>query len=287
MKFFELIRRYKWDLGIAFEDEGHRYDASEWNFHIIKAPKDRWFADPFILDVTDTVIIVLVEEFSYRINRGRLAKLIIDKETFQLKSMKIVLDLNTHLSFPAILRDGTDIYIYPENSASGSSMLYKYNSEDDSVSVIRQLSNQPLTDAIITKIDDNFYIFTTEIPTQNGNKLSIYSALDDMESYKLIQNIILFDNTARSAGDIFVDHGRIVRPAQNCNGGYGVGLVFQEIIKDSKGDFVLKELFRRKPIKNYIGMHTYNQYKGCYIVDLHARRYPYLHKCLQFFKNLM
>lgn len=287
MKFFELIRRYKWDLGIAFEDEGHRYDASEWNFHIIKAPKDRWFADPFILDVTDTVIIVLVEEFSYRINRGRLAKLIIDKETFQLKSMKIVLDLNTHLSFPAILRDGTDIYIYPENSASGSSMLYKYNSEDDSVSVIRQLSNQPLTDAIITKIDNNFYIFTTEIPTQNGNKLSIYSALDDMESYKLIQNIILFDNTARSAGDIFVDNGRIVRPAQNCNGGYGVGLVFQEIIKDSKGDFVLKELFRRKPIKNYIGMHTYNQYKGCYIVDLHARRYPYLHKCLQFFKNLM
>lgn len=287
MKFFELVRRYKWDLGIAFEAEGHRYDASEWNFHIIKAPKDRWFADPFILDVTDTVIIVLVEEFSYRINRGRLAKLIIDKETFQLKSMKIVLDLNTHLSFPAILRDGTDIYIYPENSASGSSMLYKYNSEDDSVSVIKQLSNQPLTDAIITKIDDSSYIFTTEIPAQNGNKLSIYTALDDMESYKLIQNITLFDNTARSAGDIFVDNGKIVRPAQNCNGGYGVGLVFQEIIKDSKGDFVLKELFRRKPIKNYIGMHTYNQYKGCYVVDLHARRYPYLHKCLQFLKNLM
>ena len=287
MKFFELVRRYKWDLGIAFEAEGHRYDASEWNFHIIKAPKDRWFADPFILDVTDTVIIVLVEEFSYRINRGRLAKLIIDKETFQLKSMKIVLDLNTHLSFPAILRDGTDIYIYPENSASGSSMLYKYNSEDDSVSVIKQLSNQPLTDAIITKIDDSSYIFTTEIPTQNGNKLSIYTALDDMGSYKLIQNITLFDNTARSAGDIFVDNGKIVRPAQNCNGGYGVGLVFQEIIKDSKGDFVLKELFRRKPIKNYIGMHTYNQYKGCYVVDLHARRYPYLHKCLQFLKNLM
>ena len=287
MKFFELVRRYKWDLGIAFEAEGHRYDASEWNFHIIKAPKDRWFADPFILDVTDTVIIVLVEEFSYRINRGRLAKLIIDKETFQLKSMKIVLDLNTHLSFPAILRDGTDIYIYPENSASGSSMLYKYNSEDDSVSVIKQLSNQPLTDAIITKIDDSSYIFTTEIPTQNGNKLSIYTALDDMESYKLIQNITLLDNTARSAGDIFVDNGKIVRPAQNCNGGYGVGLVFQEIIKDSKGDFVLKELFRRKPIKNYIGMHTYNQYKGCYVVDLHARRYPYLHKCLQFLKNLM
>ena len=284
MKFFELVRRYKWDLGIAFEAEGHRYDASEWNFHIIKAPKDRWFADPLILDVTDTVIIVLVEEFSYRINRGRLAKLIIGKETFQLKSMKIVLDLNTHLSFPAILRDGTDIYIYPENSASGSSMLYKYNSEDDSVSVIKQLSNQPLTDAIITKIDDSSYIFTTEIPTQNGNKLSIYTALDDMESYKLIQNITLFDNTARSAGDIFVDNGKIVRPAQNCNGGYGVGLVFQEIIKDSKGDFVHTVLVRRKPIKNYIGMHTYNQYKGCYVVDLHARRYPYLHKCLQFLK---
>lgn len=67
-----------------------------------------------------------------------------------------------------------------------------------------------------------------------------------MESYKLIQNITLFDNTARSAGDIFVDNGKIVRPAQNCNGGYGVGLVFQEIIKDSKGDFVLKESIQKK-----------------------------------------
>lgn len=36
MKLFDLIRRYKWDLGIALKSEGHRFDAPEWNFQFQK-----------------------------------------------------------------------------------------------------------------------------------------------------------------------------------------------------------------------------------------------------------
>lgn len=286
MKLFDIIRRYKWDLGIALKSEGHRYDAPEWSFHIVKAPKNKWYADPFILDVTSDNIIVLVEEFTYSINRGRLAKLIIDKKTYKLNSEKIILDLSTHLSFPAILRIGDSVYIYPENSASGKSTLYRLNPKDDSLVVVNTLSDLPLTDAIITEIEGHYYLFATKIPTQNSNELTIYESNEKMGTYHPIQAICLSDNTARSAGDIFVDGNKIIRPAQNCNGGYGVGLVFQEVTREDNGQIVLKELFRRSPYANDIGMHTYNQYKGYVIVDLHARRHPLLHKILLTIKRI-
>lgn len=286
MKLFDIIRRYKWDLGIALKSEGHRYDAPEWSFHIVKAPKNKWYADPFILDVTAANIIVLVEEFTYSVNRGRLAKLIIDKKTYKIKSEKIILDLSTHLSFPAILRIGDSVYIYPENSASGKSTLYRFNPKDDGLVVVNTLSDLPLTDAIITEIEGHYYLFATKIPTQNSNELTIYESNEKIGSYHPIQAISLSDNTARSAGDIFVDGNRIIRPAQNCNGGYGVGLVFQEVTKDSEGHIAIKELFRKSPYANYIGMHTYNQYKGYVIVDLHARRHPVLHQLLLTIKRI-
>lgn len=287
MNLLDEIRSYKWDLAIALTSDGHRYDSSNWNdFHIIKAPKDKWYADPFILDVTDDNIIVLVEEFTYSINRGRLAKLVIDKETYKIKQEKIILDLSTHLSFPAVLRLGGDVYLYPENSASGKSILYHYNPENDALVVVNTLSDLPLTDAIMAEIDGQNYLFATKIPTQNGNELTIYESTDKIGCYSPIQAITFADNTARSAGDIFVDNNRLIRPAQNCNGGYGVGLVFQEVTKDENGNFIVKELFRQSPLKGYIGMHTYNQYKGYVIVDLHARRHPILHRILQKVKNI-
>jgi hypothetical protein len=89
--------------------------------------KDSWFADPFILDVTDTDIIVLVEEWYKPIRRGRISKLIIDRNTFVLKDLQVVLQLDTHLSFPVIERREDGVYIYPENGESGNLSIYRYN----------------------------------------------------------------------------------------------------------------------------------------------------------------
>ena len=114
MSLAEYIRRCKWDLAIASAEEGHRYDLPDWKLHVIKAPKDRWFADPFILDVTDEHIYVLVEELEHTTDKGRIAKLTIDRSTYDVLEVKIILELPEHLSFPAIYRDGNDIYISGE-----------------------------------------------------------------------------------------------------------------------------------------------------------------------------
>lgn len=287
MKWLDYIRRYKWDLAIINEADVRLYDCDKWDINVIKSPPDRWFADPFILDVTENHIYVLVEELSHRTNKGRIAKLTIDKLSYKLLDVKIILELPTHLSFPAIYRRGDAVFVYPENSASGKSIIYQYLFDDDILQPVTTMVDAPLTDAVMLDYNGASYLFATRIPEQNGTTLSVYKASSKMNAYQECQQIVFEDNTARNAGDFIYVGSRIIRPAQNCNGTYGAGLVFQELLLDQKGQFAFKELTRRFPPKGYIGMHTYNSYKGYAIIDLHARRFPVVHKVLQYLKSIM
>lgn len=278
---YKELRRHKWDLAIITPEE---FDDSLGlaNAHIVKNPyKNKWFADPFILDVTDKTIEVLVEEFDRYIKRGRIARLSISKETYKVVSMKIMLDLETHLSFPAIRRVEGEVYIYPENSASGSLRIYKYNREVEELTNCGVLINKPLTDAIIYNNDDGYYIIATELPNPNGDLLKVYFSEDGRTYSNCFQEIKFESNIARNGGDFFEFRGRKVRPAQICDGGYGMGLSLQEFeMRD--GHFSFREIKRLFPPKGYTGLHTYNRYKGFGIIDIrryvHKSIFTFLHK---------
>ena len=113
MRFIELYRSIMqgvWNIGFVENtlDEviGGEPLKIRWLNHNCK---DRWFADPFILDVTDDKIYVLVEEYYYPHKRGRLAMLTIDKASNSLLKVDTILELDSHLSFPAIIRRGDKI----------------------------------------------------------------------------------------------------------------------------------------------------------------------------------
>jgi len=63
---------------------------------------DGWFADPFVLKVTDTAISLLAEEFRYKTGKGRIVRLDIDRETLTLETVTPLID-GCHLSFPFII----------------------------------------------------------------------------------------------------------------------------------------------------------------------------------------
>ena len=131
MKFREL-RHNVWNLG--FIEEGlentliNRHPKIHW---VHKRFNDRWFADPFILDVTEEDIIILAEEYSYDIRKGRIARVVIDRTSYIEKEYEIILDIPTHVSFPFIIRHNGKIFILPENSASGCSTIYEYNDNNE------------------------------------------------------------------------------------------------------------------------------------------------------------
>ena len=64
--------------------------------------QDGWFADPFVLKVTDTAISLLAEEFRYKTGKGRIVRLDIDRETLTLEKVTPLID-GCHLSFPFII----------------------------------------------------------------------------------------------------------------------------------------------------------------------------------------
>ena len=247
--------------------------------------KDRWFADPFILEVNDTEFVVLVEEWYDPIKRGRISRLIIDKCSLKIKDLKVVLDLDTHLSFPAIERIGNDIYIHPENSAQNCHKSYKYNSSLDIFEESCVISNKPLVDSIFTDYFGDRFLFTTELPDANTKTLNIYTKDINSNLYNYKESILFKENIARMAGNFFMVDAEVYRPAQVCIKSYGDAVSIQRVSFDN-GEWTFKEIRRiYSPNKNYqLGFHTFNLYKDTIVVDALGYKYNNLLSFLRFLK---
>lgn len=233
----------------------------------------KWFADPFILSFDENLIFALVEEYDYAINRGRLAKITINRSSWTIEDCSVILDLPTHLSFPVIYRRDDKIFVCPENNCGSTFDLYEFDNNSCSLKKIKQISKERFTDAIIYKQDDLYYLLSTYEPTPNGNVLTIYQSANFDGPYQKCDEIHFEDNIARNAGLIFEYQGKLIRPAQESNYSYGHGLVFQEVsCKNGKFSFnEISRFFSNHPkFKN--GIHTYNEFNGLGIVDFKGYR---------------
>ena len=132
---FNYCDKKKWNIGFFEYSDEFFYSNKKVNIKVLKHNyKDKWFADPFILNVSKEKIQLLVEEFDENINKGRIAKLTINRKNFELESLKIVLEKKYHLSFPAIFVDHKrNIFVYPENCKSGSLFKYNYNTVSENL----------------------------------------------------------------------------------------------------------------------------------------------------------
>lgn len=266
----------RWTLGFIEQSLQEIIDGKPLKVNYIKHDyKDRWFADPFILDYNDEYINVLVEEYLDSTKLGRISKLRIDRNTYQLLAITPILELDTHLSFPAIARKDGKIYIYPENAAGKGLAMYEYDPETDRCRLEETITEEPLADAIITDLFGEKLMFSTHIPTHNGNVLTVHRFEENKPIFD--QDIILPSNIARNAGDWFKYEEKIYRPAQDCNGGvYGGAVILQEIEKKSR-DFVIKNVRRIESNHHEYttGCHTFNHYQGLSVIDVHGYRHKY------------
>lgn len=267
-KIYRYITSEKWTIGFVNNKIDDIINGKELDITWIRHKfNDRWFADPFVLDVDEKYIYVLVEEYYRPIHRAYISKLTIDKKTKELIKTDLVLKLNTHLSYPAIIRKDNHIYIYPESGQSGRLMLYEYFPESNEVREKECLIDGDVGDATYTKIFGEDMIFCTVAPKYNDNELHVFRK-DSAGKYFDSEIIYFKDNVARMAGDFFTYHDKIYRPAQDCNKNYGNGTVIQEI-KHENGTWKLNEIVRYYSTnKRYpLAFHTLNSYKDVIVVD--------------------
>lgn len=266
MTLKQLIRP-RWQLGIVENSLEGIVNGEELRVQWPANPfHDRWFADPFVLSVNGNEVTLLVEDYRYKDDRGRISRIIVDKERNSIVSCKTILD-GGHYSFPAIMRYEGKIFFYPEQSRQGKLELYEYYPETETCEYVETISDEPLTDAIIYK----GVVFSTRLPNPNGKVLN--SFLFQVSCFKLgneEKEYYVEESVARNAGDFFECGGKVYRPAQECNRWYGNALSIQLY---ENGEF--------REVRRIPRMHTLNSYQGVTVVDRKIFPFKWVYRLLR------
>lgn len=237
----------------------------------VEMPKDRWYADPFILDVTDDQIHLLVEDYTYKYKKGIISLLKIDRQSYHIVERKVILELPTHLSFPNIIRRDRKIYIYPESAKSGKLDVYEYDSVAESVRYCATICDDVVWDSDITELFGEPMLFTA---AHDDKQLDIYAWDDNIQRFVSKFVVPSEKKNSRLGGKVFEYKGKTYYPAQDCEGGYGVAIDIKELsYTDGKFSTTIVKKIKSNHSIHILGMHTINEYKGVVVIDVHGYRY--------------
>ena len=233
--------------------------------------RDRFFADPFILSITNDEIKVVVEDFEYRTWQGSIALLSIDRKTLELKSRKIILELDTHLSFPFVFRRNEDeLFIIPENSASGSLSAYQFDTVSETVKKVSILTDMPVIDPVIHHTNGDYYLYGTLRDREENANLYAWKSSDPLEGYSLLsEHPVKMDiSSGRRGGGFFTINDELYSATQYCKNSYGEALSICKCTISPTGELSENVVSRLKahPLFPY-GIHTLNIHQGLCVVD--------------------
>ena len=283
-RIYGRLTEKAWNIGFIELKDKNVVEVSKNEIHWLnhKLQKEGWFADPFIYDYNDREIVVLVEEFSYSLNRGIISKLVIDRHTYRLIDRHKILTLDTHLSFPAIIRYQSKDYIYPENLRSGSLKLYEFDNENNSVKYVQEIVPELVRDSIIWEKDGFYYLITTVDPDVLGREAVVYKSDNPFGDYKEYKRVLAPEKTLRNAGYVIEIDKKYYKLSQDCRSDYGAGLIVHE----------LSDNFEMKPIKylkigEHIGIHTYNRCRDLAVVDSWFYVHPIVAKTIKTVVNII
>lgn len=257
-----LLYPQNWNIGFCEQTpEELIRDKKLYKIRWLKHPyRDRWFADPFIYQVTENEIIVFVEECMISDTpKGIICELVIDRKTMRLKKRYVMLELDTHLSYPAIVEKAGVTYVYPENGASGSLKMYRYDAEKHQLVDPVCILNEAVADSTILERDGAYYLIATK--TENPLQEAYLFKSDKLFGpYKLFTDLPIQTNRScsRPAGNWISCSSKLFRPSQDCSVRYGGGIYIMEI--DSLEPFREKKGFALESVdyKYNLGIHTIN-----------------------------
>jgi hypothetical protein len=229
---------------------------------------DLFQADPFPI-ATAQGEFLFFEEFSYARSRGHIAVAPICPDG-ALGPKKTVLERPYHLSFPTFFSYHDEIFMLPEQSASGTLIAYRtdnfpYNWEAAKTIMAGVCAKDP----ILYEQNGTWWLFFSDGAFHSGdNNLYLFSSTCPFGPWHPHpQNPIV--NTlqgARMAGALFRnERGELIRPGQDCRRDYGDGVILHKISALTPTRYH-EELLQRIALPSNPShtsrMHTYNILNG-------------------------
>ena len=228
-------------------------------------------ADPFVFKTDDGRINILFESVSsYNLN-GKIS-LMVCNDSLDPVLEKVVLNTNSHLSYPYVFTENGKIYVFPESAFSGSLNCYEFDQAKRSFINKKEIIQLPLLDSTILKYENRYWLFATLLGDTMHSDLQIFYADNLLGPYTAhAGNPVKKDmNGSRPAGNFIEVDGTIYRPAQNCGNYYGESITINKINTLTTTHFEEEEYMVIGSNKNdefNYGIHTINVVDDIIIVD--------------------
>lgn len=268
-----LGREPRWSVGYC--QESWR-EANLAKMKVIKNPRNRYFADPFVVTRNDRTFI-FVEDYSYKAHKGTISCVVIDRDN-STKIIENVLEEDFHLSFPYVFEHEGDCYMIPESANARSIRLYRCtNFPNEWEYEMELMSNVAAVDTLVIPYNGKWFLlsninrFDTSDYYLSQLDVFVSDQLKTTNWRRLGYNHAVFDpEIGRNGGVLYDDDGTVyrVRQAQGFNT-YGVGLSIAKITKLSSQEFEENNICSIAPTfkKRIVGTHHMHSHGGVTAID--------------------
>lgn len=274
-----IIYKRQWILMYSLS-KTEKVSQSFYRFKKIFPPRDRFWADPFVI-FKDDLYYIFFEELLYKTNKGHISFLTIDTAGKVTEPVK-VLEKDFHLSYPFVFEHKGEYYMIPETEGNRTIELYKSMDFPFKWELQNTLmENVFAVDTTVHFYDGKFWMFCNmreNVGASHLDELFIFYS-DDLQSNNWkphAMNPVVSDvNRARPAGKIFEHNGQMYRPAQNSSKHYGRGMHIGRIVTLNESEYVEETVQYIYPNwdKRLNSTHTLNFDKRLTIIDgLYKRR---------------
>ena len=275
-RFVKLIYFEQWIILFSIKKG---LSTSFWRFKKIMPPKDRFFADPFIIKKENTYYI-FIEEFVYKSNKGHIAIIKMDENGSYEEPVKII-DKPYHLSYPFIFKDKDDYFLIPESNSNKTIELYKCIEFPFKWEFQRNLmKNIDAVDTTLFHYKRKWWLFANIVENPGASYLDelflFYAESFNTEEWipHPLNPVISDVRKSRPAGNIFIHDGKLIRPSQNSSNRYGFGLKINEItiLNENEYEEIEIESFEPDWDKQILAIHTLNNVGNLTVADGLLRR---------------
>jgi len=270
--FEQWILLYKIGTGMA---------VNMGSFKRILPPKDRFWADPFIIEEAEKYF-MFIEECPHDTNKGHLSVMTFDDGRWSSPSK--ILEKDYHLSYPNVFKVNGQYYMIPETGENKTIDLYQCVEFPHKWVHRKTLMKDIIAfDTTLVEHNGKWWLFCSVIEQAGMSSCDelhvFYSDSFDSSDWQPHQkNPVISDvSLARPAGNFIKNNGYIYRSAQNSSGRYGYGFSFTEIIK------LTPDVYEEKLVSvvtpdwdtDVLSTHTYNHINKMSVSDVIINRPRY------------
>jgi len=266
----------QWFLAYKFGGGGVSADLN--GFTRLMPPKDRDWADPFVVEKSGRYYLFF-EELPYAERKAHISMVELDASGNVSRPQR-VLEADYHLSYPFLFEHDGQLWMLPESARNRSVELYRcvdfplvWKRERILIDGLR------LVDATLYRGADRWWMFANSAA---GESRMFDDELHLFHAEKLTgewlphpRNPVKSDaRSSRPAGRLFERDGVLYRPAQVCVPRYGAGLAIQRVLRLTPQDYAERQVERllADPAGGLFGLHTMNRAGDLTVVDAFARR---------------